>query len=279
MNTKIVTDSTADLPPQIAGELGITVVPAYVNFGDESYRDRVDISEDVFYRKLSESPVHPDTVPPTPEDFAEVYHRLSREADGIISIHLSGRLSATINSATRAKAQVAGFPVEIIDSQSVTMGVGLLAVFAGELAAAGLPPAKIAGEVRKAVPHIRILGYLDTLKYLSLGGRIGKAKALLGSVMSVKPLLTMKDGEVEPVSKVRSRDRGIERLVEFVNSTKNIQDLAVVHSTTPDDAQLLAERIGSTFTREKIKLARLGPVLGVHSGPGILFVALRTGNG
>jgi DegV family protein with EDD domain len=276
MEIRVVTDSTADLPLQIAGELGITVIPAYVNFGTRSFRDRIDISEDQFYQKLVNSPVHPTTTPPTPQDFADAYRKLSQEADGIISIHLSGKLSATINSAMRAKERMEGFPIEVIDSQSVTMGVGLLAILASNLASSDLSLIQIVNDVKAAIPRIEILGYLNTLKYLALGGRIGKAKAWLGSMLSVKPLLTIKDGEIEPVKRVRSRDRGMDSLIDFVNAAGDIQDLAIVYSTTPAEAQALADRLGTAFARERIRLARLGPALGVHSGPGILFVTLRT---
>jgi len=276
MNTKIVTDSTADLPPQLASELGITVVPVYVHFGDDVYRDRVDISEDEFYQRLLHDPIHPSTEPPTPQDFADVYQKLSQEADGIISIHISGKLSATCNSALQGKKLVeTECPIEVIDSQLVTMGLGLLATVANTFVSSGKSLPQVVEEVKQIISSIHLLGFFDTLKYLALGGRIGKAKALLSSVLAVKPMLTMKDGELEPADQVRTRASAIDRLFDFVKNTTDIQDLAIVYSTTPDEAQNLAERMGSVFAKERIRLARLGPALGVHAGPGILFVALR----
>ena len=276
MKVKIVTDSTADLPPRLVEELGITVVPAYVKFGRETYRDRVDISEDEFYQRLLSDPVHPSTEPPTPQDFADVYQKLCQEADGIISIHVSGKLSATYNSALRGKELIeTECPIEVVDSQSVTMGLGLIVTAANTLAESGMSLPQVAEEVKQIIPSIHLIGLLDTLKYLVLGGRIGKAKALLGSVLSVKPMLTMKDGELEPAGQVRNRANGIDELFDFVKNAKDIQDLAIVYSTTPDEAQALAERMDSIFTKERIRLARLGPALGVHTGPGILFVVLR----
>ena len=276
MPVKIVTDSTSDLSPQLAKELGITVVPAYVLFGSDSYRDRVDISEDEFYQKLSTDPNHPTTEPPTPQDFAEAYQRLSDEADGILSLHISSKLSATYNSALLAKDLVeTKCPIEVVDSQSVTMGFGLLVIAANTLTKSAKSLPQMAEEVKQIIPQIRVLGLLDTLKYLALGGRIGKAKALLGSVLAVKPMLTMKDGELEPAGQVRSRANGIDRLVDFVSDITDIQDLAIVYSTTPDEAQTLAERMDPMFSKERIRLARLGPALGVHGGPGILFITLR----
>lgn len=276
MNIKIVTDSTADLPPQLASELGITIVPAYVKFGGEVYRDRVDISEDEFYQRLLSDPVHPSTDPPTPQDFADVYQKLSQEADGILSIHISGKLSATCNSALRGKELVeTEFPIEVVDSQLVTMGLGLLTTAASTVANSGKSLPQVVEEVKQIIPSIHLLGLFDTLKYLALGGRISNIKALLGSVLAVKPILTMKDGELEPAGQVRNRADGIDKLFDFVKNAADIQDLAIVYSTTPDEAQSLAERMGSIFTKEQIRLARLGPALGVHGGPGILFVALR----
>jgi len=276
MRIKVVTDGSADLPAQLIEELGITVVPLYVRFGNEVYRERVDISEDEFYRRLLHDPVHPSTTQPTPQDFAEVYQKLSQEADGIISIHISSKLSGTCSSALQGKEMVAkGCPIEVVDSQMTTMGTGLVAIAAATMARSGKGLPQVVEEVKQVIPRTHVLGLLDTLKYLALGGRIGKAKALLGSVLNVKPVLTLKDGEVVPAAQVRTRAKGVDRLFDFVKNATDIQDLAIVYNTTPDEAQSLAERIGSIFAKERIRLARMGPVLGVHCGPGILFVVLR----
>ena len=276
MTVKIVTDSSADLPAQLVQELGITVVPLYVRFGKETYRERVDISEDEFYQRLQHDPIHPNTIQPSPQDFADVYQKLSAKADGIVSIHISAKLSGTCNSALQGKEMIEKkCPVEVVDSQLTTMGLGLIAMAAAKMAKAGEDLPSVVEEVKRIIPTIHVLGLFDTLKYLALGGRIGKAKALLGSILNVKPIITLKDGEVLPAGQVRTRSKGIERLIDFVKSTANIQDLAVLHNTTPDEAQTLAERIGSIFAKEQIVIARLGTTLGVHGGPGLLFVALR----
>jgi DegV family protein with EDD domain len=276
MTIKVVTDSTADLPPKSAKELGITVMPVYLRFGEEVYRDRVDISEDEFYHRLSHDPKHPSTTQPPPQDFVNTYTDLAKEADGIISIHVSSKLSGTCDSALRGKELVAKeCPIEVIDSQMVTMGLGQLVIGAHAIAQSGKSLQQVVGEVKEMIPCIHLLGLLDTLKYLALGGRIGKAQALLGSILSVKPMLTIKDGELVPVGRVRSREKGIDRLFDFVTNAVDIQDIAIVYNTTPDEAQALLGRMGSIFPQERIRLARLGPALGVHTGPGILFVALR----
>ena len=276
MRIKIVTDSTSDLPEQVARELDITIVPAYLRFGTETYRDRIDISEDDFYERLLREPIHPATEPPTPQDFTAIYRRLSEEADAIISIHISSKLSATYNSAIRGKeiAEV-NCPIEIVDSQLVTMGLGLLVVAASSAVRLGKNLHEVIEEVRATIPRIHMLGLFDTLKYLARGGRISKAKALLASALNVKQMLTMKDGEIEPAGQVRSWASGIDGLVDFVNNIASIDNLAIVYSTTLDEAQSLAKRMLSITSKERIILARLGPVLGVHGGPNALFVAFR----
>jgi len=276
MTIKIVTDSSADLPAELVQELGITVVPLYVRFGDEVYRERVDITEDEFYQKLLHGTVHPVTIQPSPQDFANVYQKLSPEADGIVSIHISSKLSGTCNSALQGKKMIEkGCPIEVVDSQSITMGLGLIDIVAATAAKAGEGLQQVMEEAKQAIPNTRVLGLLDTLKYLLLGGRIGKAKALLGSILKVKPMIALKDGEVVPAGQARTRTKGIQRLFDFVKDTSNIQDLAILHSTTPDEAQTLAERVDPIFTKERIKFARLGTTLGVHGGPDFLAVAIR----
>ncbi len=276
MTVKIVTDSTADLPSEVAKKLGITVVPVYVRFGQEVYRDGVDISCDEFYQKLAEGSTHPSTSQPTPADFANTYRQLSKETNEIVSIHLSSKTSGTYNSALQGRELVrAGCRIEVVDSFSVSMGLGLIAMAAARLAEAGESLQAVMEEVCQAIPRTHLLGVFDTLKYLLLGGRIGKAKALLGSVLSVKPLLTFRDGEFLPAGLARTRAKGIERLFNFVKDALSIQEVAIVHSTTPDEASSLKERIGSIFDKRQIHLARLGPALGVHGGPSTLAVALR----
>jgi DegV family protein with EDD domain len=276
MTIKIVTDSAADLPTEITNELDITVVPVYLLFGKQVLRDRVDIGEDDLYQRLQDGPIHPTTTQPTPKDFAEVYQRLSQEADNIISIHISGKLSGTYNSAMQGiKLMKDGCPIDLVDSHTVSMALGQVVMVAATMVRAGKGRQEILEELKKIIPCVRILVLFDTLKYLAKGGRIGKAKALLGSVLNVKPILTIKDDEFVPVSRVRSRSKGIEKLFNFIEDTHDIQDLAVIHSTTPDEAKSLADCAASIIPKEKIVIARLGPALGVHGGPGVLAISIR----
>jgi len=276
MSIKIVTDSATDLPAVLTEELDITVVPVYLRFGDKVYRDRVDISEDEFYQRLLHDPVHPNTTQPTPQDFASVYDKLSQDADGIISIHISSILSGTYNSAVQGK-KMAGdrCPIEIVDSQTVSIASGLTVIQASKMAKSGMSLQQIVDELSKIIPNVHLLILFDTLKYLVKGGRIGKAKGLVGSILSVKPLLKVRDGELMPSGQVRTRSKGVDRLLDFAKNATEIQDLAILYSTTPDEAQALIERTSSIFPKERTILARLGPGLGVHGGPGILAIALR----
>jgi DegV family protein with EDD domain len=272
---KIVTDSTSDIPQPLAEELGITVVPLYTRFGEKVYRDRIDISEEEFFQRLLSDPIHPTTSQPSPQDFVSVYEKLSGEADGIISIHISGKLSGTCNSALRGKEIVGPkCPIEVIDSEMVSMGFGLIVLRAVAIAASGKSFTEVVDEVKKLIPKVHLWALFDTLKYLAKGGRIGKAKAFLGSVLNIKPILGVKDGEMIPVVQARSREKGIELLYKFVNDRNNIRDLAVMYTTSPKEAKALADRLGTIYKRSKIIVARLGPALGVHAGPGALAVAL-----
>ena len=272
MVIKIVTDSTADLPPGVAEKLGITVVPLYVRFGDKLYRDRIDISEDEFYDRLVHDPIHPGTSQPTPNDFAFVYRKLAKEADGIISIHISSKLSGTCGSALGGKQMIEDpRRIEVIDSLWTSIALGLLAMRAAAGANEGKGMQELVQEINSLKPNIHYLGFFDTLKYMQIGGRIGKAQSLMGSVLNVKPLLTLKDGEFLPAGRVRTHSKAKERLFEFVKDGEQMETALVVHSTTPDEAQAMADRFSTLIDREKILIARLGPVLGVHAGPGTLF--------
>ena len=275
MAVKIVTDSSADIPQELAAKLGITIVPLYVRFGDEVFRDIVEISHDEFYRRLTTGSIHPSSIQPSPQDFTDVYNKLSKESDGIISIHISSRLSGTINSAMQAKTNVSNCPIEVIDSKILSMGLGIIAIEAAKLANKGSSFATILNWININVPRIKLMGLLDTLKYVLLGGRIGKAKALMGTLFNIKPVLSLRDGEVIPIGQVRSRGKGIERLLEFAKTGKNITSISVVYNTTPEEAETIADKIakGNSISRENIIISRIGPLLGVHLGPGSLIVA------
>jgi len=276
MAIKIVTDSTCDLPQSLAEEFGIHVIPVYVQFGNKTYRDRIDITESEFYERLLHFPVHPTTSQPSPQDFADVYKYLSKDADGIISIHIASKLSGTCNSALCAKEMVtSGCPIEVIDTNSVSMGLGLMTIKAAQIAASCNDFEKVVEQVKQLPARSHIWAAFDTLKYLAMGGRIGKGKALLGNVLNIKPLLMLKDGEFLPAAKARSRDKAIDILYGFAEKAGEIEDISVMYSTTLDEARTLADRL-EAMCGKKPRIARLGPALGVHAGPGALAIALIT---
>ena len=278
MVVKIVTDSTADLPPETAQDLGITVVPVYVRFGNEVYRDGVDISGDGFYQKLLSSPVHPATSQPTPQDFARVYSDCGQEAEGIISIHVSAKVSGTYSSAMQGKKLTKGkCQIEVVDSGFTSVGLGLVVMAAARLAKAGGSLPEVFRETQRAIDQIRMLGIVETLKYLVLGGRVSKTTAAIANVLNIKPLLTFRNGEIVRAGLVRTYSQGLHRLYEFVKSNPAIQDLAIAYSTVPELASQMKSLIGSRFPQEKILTTQLGAGLGVHGGPGTLILALRQG--
>jgi len=275
---KIVTDSGSDLPSEVARELGITVVPVYIYFGDKAYKDWVDIEPDELYKRLVDGPVYPTTSQPMPADFAKAYDELSKDADAIVSIHLPAPISGTYNAALQgvemAKPEC---EVHVVDSFSVSVGLSLIAMAAARVAKAGGKLAEVLEETKKAIDQTQIRGLLDTLQYLLKGGRITKAKALVGTLLNVKPILTIRDGELVQAGMARSYAKGIEQLFEFVKNVPRLQEVAIVQSTVPEEANALKNRIASIIDEKKILMARLGAGLGVHGGPGTLLVAARSG--
>ena len=251
-------------------------MPAYVHFGDKAYRDRVDISEDELYQRLVEGLAHPTTSAPSPGDFSEVYERLAKESDEIVSIVLTSRESALYNAALLGKETVKGkCRIEVIDSQSVTMGLGFITMAAAEAAQAGGDIEEVVEVAHQAIPKTHLLGALDTTKYVLKGGRLGRAALSLGAMLKVKPMLTIREGDIKSAGLARTHNKAIERLYEFVKKHLPVEDLAIVHSTTPKEAQSLAERVKPLISPKQPLIARLGPALGVHAGPGALLVALR----
>ena len=278
MSVKVVTDSGSDLPREVANELGITVVPVYIYFGDKAYKDWEDIEPDELYKRLVDGPVYPTTTQPMPSDFAKIYSDLSQDADAIVSVHLPARVSGTYNAALQgveiAKPRC---EVHVLDSFSVSVGLSLIAMAAARVAKAGGKLAEVLEETKKAISQTQIRGVLDTLQYLLKGGRITKAKALVGALLNVKPILTIRDGEIIQAGMARSYAKGIDQLFEFVKKCSNLQEVAIVQSTVPEEANALKNRIASIIDEKKILMARLGAGLGVHGGPGTLLVAARSG--
>jgi len=276
---RIVTDSTADMSPHLARELGVSVVPLSVIFGDEVFKEGIQIGHDLFYDKLVRSKVLPTTSAPSVGDFLEVYEPLLAETDEIVSIHLSSKLSATYNNALQAAQQLSerGARIEVVDSQLVSLGMSFVVAAAARAATGGAGCDEIKTIVEGIVPRVRILVVLDTLEYVRRGGRIGRARAFLGNMLRVKPLLYIRDGEVHPGERVRTKAQALERVFQIVTSYPRVVEAAVAYSTNPQEAEEVSRRLREAMPGVAVSMARLGPVIGVHGGPGVLGVGVLEG--
>jgi DegV family protein with EDD domain len=276
---RIVTDSTADLPLQFAHDLGISVVPLSVIFGDDVYREGIDIDHDLFYDKLINGKVLPTTSAPSVGDFLEVYEPLLKETDEIVSIHLSSKLSATYDNACQAAQGLSdrGARIEVVDSRVVSLGLTFVALAAARAAREGGDIDRVRAAVDSTIERIRIYILLDTLEYVRRGGRIGRARAFLGGMLRVKPMLALRDGEVHPHERVRTKRHAMDRLFQIATSYPNIREVALGYSTNPQDAHDFQQRLAEVMPHVNIWTARFGPVIGTHGGPGVLGVGLLEG--
>jgi len=274
MTVSIVTDSLSDITDDLAQELGVTVVPLTVFFGHESFLDRVTITTEEFYRRLVRGDVWPTTTQPTPADFVAVYQRLAKEADEILVITLSSKLSGTYQSAKQAESMFEGkCRIEVIDSEKVAMSLGVIVITAAKAAKEGAGLDELADLVRQSIRRSHLVAYFDTLKYLAKGGRIGRAQGLLGAMLSVKPILTIKDGEMSPLTRLRSRAAGMDYLCNYAAGFAQIDELAVEYATTPEDAAALVERLRPIYPG-RIYTAALSPVVGTYAGPNALALSI-----
>ena len=270
MTVRIVVDSTSDIPHDRAQALGIEVAPLVVLFGDEEFRDGVDLTADEFYRKLTSSSVTPTTSTPSVGTFQEAYRKVIREgADAVLEISLASKLSGTFGNATQAAKTVSaetGVPIEVIDSGTVSGGFGMPAEIVAREAQQGASLEQVKAHAQSMLARVRLYAALDTLEYLKRGGRIGGARALLGSLLNVKPLIEVRDGQVLPVENVRTRSKAQERVGQIASGLGKIEAVAVVRSSDAVGEQF--NRITRTFWDGPIYEYVLGPVVGAHAGPG-----------
>jgi len=272
---KVVTDSCSDITPQLAQELGITVVPLYVQFGNETYRDNVDLTTEGFYHELKESKIHPTTATATPADFAELFTKLAEETKEILTITLSEKFSATYAAALQGKTMVKkDCRIEVIDSKAGAGAQMLLVISAAKMAQSGANLDQIVDWVWRALPRVHIRMSFDTLEYLRRGGRIGKAQTFLGSLLKVNPVVGIKSGATFPIARPRNRAQAMDFLVNFVKGFSDIEAVAIEDATTPDDLQTLAERLKDVVPPERIYRSKVSPVIGTHVGPHVLAVAV-----
>jgi DegV family protein with EDD domain len=228
--------------------------------------------------RLINGPTLPKTIAPSPGDFAETFGKLAAQTNEILSIHISGKLSGTYNSALVGKEQLKqSCRVEVVDSLMASMGVGLLAIIAAKAALAGADLEQVTTLIYQAIPRTHYFGLIDSLEYLRKGGRLGKGQAFLGSILNIKPLLHIQDGEVYPLEKVRSRPKALARVSELVKGFHHIEEAAIMHTTTPDEARQLGRQLALLVPEGHMYEARVGPTIGTYLGPGTLTIALIEG--
>lgn len=276
---QVVTDSTSDIPRDLAKAAGIEVVPLTIRFGPEIYADDVDLSGEAFYDKLRTSPVIPTTSAPSPGAFLEVYRRAIQRGMQVISIHISGEVSATYNSAVLAALEFPG-RVHVVDSRNVSMAVGLVALRAAAAARAGAGIDAIRAIVEDLLPRAHLYAVLGTLENLRRGGRLGRAATFLGTVLQVKPVLTVSNGVVSPVEKVRLINRALERLVEIAQGYAPIEQMAVAQTDAPDTFEQLRQMMAEKMPDLELLSYRAGAIIGALAGPGavaLVFVSGRKG--
>ena len=274
-----MTDSTADMDDEVADRLGIAVVPLNVHWNGETYLDKVEISIDEFYRRLREEKGTPKTSQPPTGRFEEAYLRLLKEADGIVSLHISSKLSGTFNSAQMAARNVDSDKIVVIDSMTTTFPLGSLAVRVAALAEQGASLRECADLANDLVPRLRIFAAVDTLEYLRRGGRIGRAQAFAGNLLSIKLIFQVLGGEVLPVDRVRTRAAAVKRTAAVVSDLGPVEEIAILYGDDPHPAEALRELVQQSYPHMRLNTGRIGPVLGTHTGPGVIAVCAILSNG
>ena len=281
MAVKIVTDSTCDIPAKLAEEYGITVVPVTVRFGTTSFLDGVELTTDELYERLTSGGDLPTTSQPSIGEFLEVYERVGQDADGIVSIHVSAKLSGTYNSAMQASDQAEGdCPIDVVDTEQASMGIGLTVLAAAKAANEGANMDEVGALVDSAVQRSNCMALLGTLEFLQKGGRIGKAQALVGTLLRIHPMIVLSEGEVLPLARPRTRRKGLQELKKACMQRGTLEALSVIHSTVPDEAENLAAELSGVLPDgvEPI-VARFGPALGTYVGPKAIGLASITALG
>ena len=271
MPVKIVTDSAADLPKEPAEAHDIRVVPLSIRFGDDEYTDGVDLTPQAFYDTMAATDTLPATAAPSPGAFEVAFREAAADGDPVVCINLSSALSATMQSAeTAAKALAGEVDVTVLDSRSITAGLGLQAVAAAEAAASGASVDDIRGIVEHLSHHTKVFGALNTLDNLKKGGRIGNAQALIGSLLSIKPIIDISTGSVEEAGKQRTRKKSLVWLRDKLFELPDLESVAVCHGCCPDDLEELISLLSPRYSRDQLSVWTIGPVIGTHGGSGVI---------
>ncbi|HWV34961.1 MAG TPA: DegV family protein [Thermomicrobiales bacterium] len=272
----VITDSTCDLSPEITAARNITVVPLNIHIGDETFRDQVDITTDEFMRRMDNIDALPTTSQPSVGTFEEAFLRLAANHREAVCITISSRLSGTYQSAQIAASNVSDkINVSVVDSLNASYGLGFQVLRAAELAAEGKDAATIASILLAELHRYHVIVFVETLEHLRRGGRIGKAAQMVGSLLQLRPLLRMDEGQVVPFERTRTRGKAINAIVDFATSIGNAEEIAVLYNTTPDDARDLAHRLAVLTPERDIQVIQLGPVIDTHIGPDVLGVVIK----
>jgi DegV family protein with EDD domain len=276
MTVKIVTDSIGDLPAGVVKSLDITVIPMELNFGEEVYRDGIDITPEQFYDRLKMSNNLPHTSVPPMYVFSDTFDNLAKENDEILVITVSSKLAACYNGSLQAiNIMKKKCHIEVLDSQWAGMAQGFVVMAAAKAAMAGESFENVKQTAKKTMSRVEFHATFDTLEYLGRGGRIGHAWAMLGSLLKVNPVITLKKGIVEPVSKARSRAKAIDQLFHFAEACSRIEEMAVEDAAADDEADALVERLSKLYPKDRIYRTKTAPTVGAHTGPSLLLLAIQ----
>jgi DegV family protein with EDD domain len=272
----VVTDSTAYIPEEALGDLSIPVIPLWLIWGDERFRDGVDIDPPTFYRRLRESKTFPTTSQPSAGEFVDFFRQAGAGADAIVGVFISSKLSGTVPNAQAARAQLPELTIRIVDSLSTSMGLGFVALAAAQAAAAGQSLDEVVATAEDMRDRIHLLFTVDTLEYLHRGGRIGGAKRLLGTALNIKPLLHLEEGSIEPLVQVRTKRKAVMQMLEIAEERlggKRMAEAAVLDVDSPKEGASVIEQVRDRFGISTVYRTTVSPVIGAHAGPGTVGIA------
>jgi len=272
----LVTDSTAYIPEEALGDLSIPVIPLWLIWGDERFRDGVDIDPPAFYRRLRASNTFPTTSQPSAGEFVDFFQRAGAQADAVVGVFISSELSGTVPNAQAAQAQLPDLTIRIVDSLSTSMGLGFIALAAARAAAAGLSLDEVVAVAEEMRDRVHVLFTVDTLEYLHRGGRIGGAKRFLGTALNIKPLLHLEGGRVEPLTQVRTKHKAVARMLEIAEERlggSRMAEAAIIDVDSPEEGDAVAEQVKAHFGVSTVYRTPVSPVIGTHAGPGTVGIA------
>jgi DegV family protein with EDD domain len=272
----VVTDSTAYIPEEALAGLSVPVIPVWLIWGDEHFRDGVDIDPLAFYRRLRESEVLPTTSQPSVGEFEDFFRQAGVSADAIVGVFVTSKLSGTVSSAQAAQVHLPELTIRVVDSLSVSMGLGFVVLAAARAAVAGKSLDEVVAAAEEMRDRVQLLFTVDTLEYLHRGGRIGGARWLLGTALSIKPLLHFEDGRIEPLAQVRTKRQAVARMLEIAEErlgAKRMAEAAIIDADSPEEGEAVAEQVKERFGISTVYRSVVSPAIGVHAGPGTVGIA------